>query len=245
MSGCVSQEPTGTPTAIPAVMPTVTVIPTQQPVTSVDILNAPETAVPGKSFEVNWSVNNTVKKTITNTAIHYGQQSEAEPLMLTSYPNFTLAQSGTTPANFSVEIIINSTGITYFRALAIIEGVNYWSQEKILTVSPLPIITVTSVPSRPIENSNYTIKWQVSGGTSGDISTTELLWDFKKGNATITDYSQRTPSMIGKTPMEFSQTLKAGPTSTIYLRAHAIVDGTEIFSDEKQITIYPEHETGY
>jgi MarR-like DNA-binding transcriptional regulator SgrR of sgrS sRNA len=141
------------------------------------------------------------------------------------------------------KIIINSTGITYFRAHAIIDGVNYWSLEKILTVSAPPIIIVTSIPSRPIENSNYTIKWQVSGGLAGDVSKTELLWDFKKGNATVTDYSQSTPSMTGKTHMEFSQTLKAGQSSTIYFRAHAIVDGIEIFSDEKQITIYPAYET--
>src|SRR5450756_3089509 len=75
------------------------------------------------------------------------------------------------------KIIINSTGITYFRAHAIIDGVNYWSLEKILTVSAPPIIIVTSIPGRPIENSNYTIKWQVSGGLAGDVSKTELLWD--------------------------------------------------------------------
>lgn len=112
------------------------------------------------------------------------------------------------------------------------------------TASAPAIITITSIPGRPVENSNYTIKWQVSGGTAGDISKTELLWDFKKGNATITDYSYNTPPVTGKTPMEFNQTLKAGPSSTIYFRAHAIVDGVEIFSDEKQMTIYPEHETG-
>jgi len=113
------------------------------------------------------------------------------------------------------------------------------------TVSAPATITITSIPARPVENSNYTIKWQVSGGTAGDISKTELLWDFKKGNATVTDYSQSTPSMTGKAPMEFSQTLKAGPSSTIYFRAHAIVDGIEIFSDEKQMTIYPEYGEGY
>jgi hypothetical protein len=209
----------------------------------VDILNAPDTAVPGKSFDVIWKVNSPGEKTISNTAIHYGSQSEAEPLMITSYPKLTPIQSGTIPANFSAKIIINSTGITYFRAHAIIDGVNYWSLEKILTVSAPPIIIVTSIPGRPIENSNYTIKWQVSGGLAGDVSKTELLWDFKKGNAIVTDYSQNTPSMTGKTPMEFSQTLKAGQSSTIYFRAHAIVDGIEIFSDEKQITIYPAYET--
>jgi hypothetical protein len=241
ISGCVDQQPTGTPTVIP----TATVVPTQRPGTSVEILDAPGSAIPGKSFDVIWRVNSPDEKTIPHTAVHYGPQSEAEPLTLTSYPNLTPPQNGMIPANFSAKIIINSTGITYFRAHAIIDGVNYWSPEKNITVFAPAVIIVTSIPGRPVENSNYTIKWQVSGGIAGDVSKTELLWDFKKGNATVTDYSQSTLPMTGKTPMEFSQTLKAGPSSTIYFRAHAIVDGIEIFSDEKQITIYPEHETGY
>ncbi|MDL5503259.1 MAG: hypothetical protein QSU88_08585, partial [Candidatus Methanoperedens sp.] len=78
------------------------------------------------------------------------------------------------------------------------------TQQPGITASAPAIITITSIPGRPVENSSYTIKWQVSGGTAGDISKTELLWDFKKGNATVNDYSQSTPSMTGKTPMEFN-----------------------------------------
>jgi len=84
---------------------------------------------------------------------------------------------------------------------------------------------------------------EVSGGMAGNIDKTEIVWDFNKGNAT--DYSHNTTSMTGKTPMEFTGKLKIPNTSTIYFRAHAIVDGKEIFSDESQITIYPEYTSGY
>lgn len=247
ISGCISQQPAGTPAPTVVPTPTVTTIPapTQQPGTSVEVLSAPETAVLGKSFDVAWRVNSLQVKTIPHTAVHYGPKSQNEPLTLTSYPNLTPIQNGTIPANFSAKITLNLTGITYFRAHAIIDGVSYWSPEQIITVSALPpTITVTSIPGRAVENTNFTIKWSVSGGI-GDISKTEIIWDYKKGNATINDYSHYTSSLTGKSPLEFSETLKVPQSSTIYFRAYAIVDGIEIYSSEYEMTIYPQVESGY
>lgn len=152
ISGCVSQEPTGTPaptmvpTTMPTAIPTATPVPTQQPGISVEVLNAPATAVAGKSFDVVWRVNSPSAKTIPHTAIHYGPQSQAEPLSLTSYPSLTSVQTGTIPANFSIGIIINTTGITYFRAHAIVDGVNYWSPERTITISGSSTATMTATP---------------------------------------------------------------------------------------------------
>jgi len=249
ISGCLNQRPTGdqqpTGSPVPPAIPTATAVPTPAPGTNVEILNVPATAAPGKAFAAVWRVNSPDERNIQHTAVHYGPQPESEPLTLTSYPNLTPVQSGTIPANFTTFIIINSTGNMYFRAHAIIEGVNYWSSEKIIVVSSLPTITVTAIPNRVVENTNYSIRWNVSGGTAGDISKTDLIWDFKKGNASVSDYSRYTPSMTGRTPMEFSQTLRAPQSGTIYFRVHAVVDGIEIFSDEKQIIIYPEYTSGY
>ena len=145
ISGCVSQQPEGTPapTVVPTTIPTATPVPTQQPGTSVEVLNAPATAVTGKSFDVIWRVNSPSEKTIPHTAIHYGPQSQAEPLTLASYPSLTTAQNGTIPANFSAKIIINTTGTIYFRAHAIVDGVQYWSPERTITVSGSPTVTTT------------------------------------------------------------------------------------------------------
>ena len=151
ISGCVSQEPTVTPaptvapTTMPTAAPTATPVPvpTQEPGTSVEVLNAPATAVAGKSFDVVWRVNSLSVKTIPHTAIHYGSESKSEPLTLTSYPTLTKVQNGTIPANFSVRMIINATGITYFRAHAIVDGVNYWSQERTINISGSSTATAT------------------------------------------------------------------------------------------------------
>ena len=108
-----------------------------------------------------------------------------------------------------------------------------------------PDIKVISIPNRAVENTNFTIKWEVSGGTKGDISKTYILWDFKSSNATALNYSHITSSIQGSTPGNFSEMLKIPGTSTIYFRVFAIVDGIEIFSDENRITIYPEYTKGY
>ena len=153
ISGCVSQEPTVTPaptvapTTMPTAVPTATPVPvpTQEPGTSVEVLNAPATAVAGKSFDVMWRVNSLSVKTIPHTAVHYGSVSKSEPLTLTSYPSLTPVQNGTIPANFTTKIIINAAGITYFRAHAIVDGVNYWSQERSINISGSSTATATPV----------------------------------------------------------------------------------------------------
>lgn len=243
ISGCVDKTTSVTPVATvsPTEIPTVTSSPAQ-PDISIEIINAPVSAVVGKSFDVVWMVNGSVERTISHTAIHYGHDSRVAPLTLSSYPNLTSVQLGTIPSNFTIKMILNNAGTTYFRAHAIVNGVHYWSSERAISVSGSPAsIRVFSVPKRPLENTEFTIKWEVSGGTAGNIEKTQILWDYKKSNAS--NYSFNTTSFIGKTPMEFTTKMKFPKTSTIYFRVQAIVDGIEIFSDEQMVTIYPEFET--
>ncbi len=101
-------------------------------------------------------------------------------------------------------------------------------------------INVTSYPASVQGEANFTIQWQVSGGTPGAISNTSILWGFNSGGMNITDYPRSSAAQTGSTPQTFSANLTApsggGP---IYLRAHAVVDGVDIYSPEYQITISP------
>ncbi len=101
-------------------------------------------------------------------------------------------------------------------------------------------INVTSYPASVQGGANFTIQWQVSGGTPGTISNTAILWGFNSGGMNITDYLRSSAAQTGSTPQTFSAELTApsggGP---IYLRAHAVVDGVDIYSPEKQIAIIP------
>lgn len=112
-----------------------------------EVLNSPATAVAGKSFEVSWRVNSPVQKNIPHTAIHYGPDSKSDPLTLTSYPNLTPPQNGTIPADFKANITIGKTGIIYFRAHAIIDGVNYWSEEKMINITAAKNVTASVTPA--------------------------------------------------------------------------------------------------
>lgn len=150
ISGCVS-EPAGTPTpaVTPVMTPTATPISaTPTPGASVEVLNAPATAVAGQGFVVSWRVNNPTQVNIPHTAVHYGQESKSEPLTLKSYPSLTTPKNGTIPAEFSANITINKAGVTYFRAHAIIDGANYWSEEKMITISA-PANVSTMVTQSP------------------------------------------------------------------------------------------------
>lgn len=143
ISGCVTAPPEAapTPTATPV---TTTPAPTG---TGVEILKAPATAEAGKSFEVSWRVNSPVQKNIPHTAAHYGKESKSEPLTLKSYPSLTTPISGMIPAEFSTNMLINATGITYFRAHAIIDGKHYWSSEMMVTITTPSNVTAQVTPT--------------------------------------------------------------------------------------------------
>ncbi len=101
-------------------------------------------------------------------------------------------------------------------------------------------INVTSYPGSVQGEANFTIQWQVTGGSPGAISNTSILWGFNSGGMNISDYPRSSTAQTGSTPQTFSANLTApsggGP---IYLRAHAVVDGVDIYSPEYQIAITP------
>jgi predicted lipoprotein with Yx(FWY)xxD motif len=110
------------------------------------------------------------------------------------------------------------------------------TQSQVAT-SSVPAIKVSSFPSSAHGDTNITLRWEVSGGTPGNISNTAILWGYKNGSASISDYSKATVIQTGKTLQQFSTGIIIPASGTIYFRAHAIVDGTNVFSQEYQIPI--------
>lgn len=88
-----------------------------------------------------------------------------------------------------------------------------------------------------MEVTNITIQWEVSGGNTGSISDTAILYGYNSGNANISDYSKAPVIQTGKTLQEFSRGIIIPPSGTIYFRAYATVDGKNVFSQEYQISI--------
>ncbi len=111
------------------------------------------------------------------------------------------------------------------------------SQSTIATSSVPPAIKVTSFPSSVNGDTNITFRWEVSGGTPGEISQTGIHWGYKSGSANISDYPKVSGIHSGKTPQGFEERIKAPGGGTFYFRAHAMVDGINIYSPEYQIVI--------
>ena len=212
------------------------------PVTpTIEITDAPVMAETGSPFKITWRVNSNVEYQINHTAIHYGPESQSEPLTLTSYTNISNVYGGLIPATFSSNITINTPGVIYFRAHAIIDNVNYWSEEKNIVVSTpaqvTPSIQVTSFPSSVKGDTNFTIRWKVSGGTPGQIRYTLVHWGWNSGGPNSQDYPRISQIQNGYTPAEFSVDLESSLRWLIFFRAHAMVDDTDLYSPEYQITI--------
>lgn len=100
-----------------------------------------------------------------------------------------------------------------------------------------PAIKVIFYPSGPNGDTNITIRWEVSGGSPGDITSTAIYWGTRSGNASISEYPKVSIIQSGKTTQGFNTTIKTPSSGSLYFRAHAIVDGKDIYSPEYQIII--------
>ncbi len=108
-----------------------------------------------------------------------------------------------------------------------------------VTPSIPPAIKVTSYPPTVNGEDNFTIQWEVAGGTTGIISQTGVQWGFSS------NYTRNSTVQNGESPQKFSVDLKApaggGP---IYFRVYATVDGVDIYSPGYQIAIIPRYTGG-
>ena len=132
------------------------------------------------------------------------------------------------------KIIITATIIR----LLIISGCVSTNPEK--SSSKIPTINVTSYQANVIEGTNFTIQFEVSGGTNqGNISHAAVHWGPNRGGADIKDYGRFSKVYTGRVPQNFSVELMAPESGIIYFRAHAIIDGADIYSNEYEIRINP------
>jgi hypothetical protein len=102
----------------------------------------------------------------------------------------------------------------------------------------IPTINVTFYPVNVIEGTNFTIQFEVLGGTlQGNISHAAVHWGTNRGGADIKDYGRFSKVYTGIVPQKFSVDLIAPESGIIYFRAHALIDGADIYSDEYEIRI--------
>ncbi|HII03118.1 TPA: hypothetical protein HA351_16180 [Methanosarcinaceae archaeon] len=98
-------------------------------------------------------------------------------------------------------------------------------------------IEVLDYPTSIEGGEYFTVRWEVTGGTPGEISETVLISGSESGNESLADYPTKSSPQGGTTPKEFEFRLRAPISGDIYFRAYAVVDDAEIFSPEYEISV--------
>lgn len=110
-------------------------------------------------------------------------------------------------------------------------------QSTIAVPSNSPIIKIVSYPNNVKKETNFTIKWEVSGGPNGDISHTAVHWGYETGGEDVKDYGRFSQVLTGHTPQQFSVDIFAPSSGPIFFRAHSVVDGIDVYTPEYMIII--------
>lgn len=134
ISGCVN-EPSSQVTPVPSVtpVPTVTAVPPTITVTSY-----PASVDTDTDLGIDWNVSGGMPGNISRTAVIWGfNMSNAN---VSDYPEMSTVRTGKTPQQFSVTLNISYTNVTiYFRAYAIVDGIDIYSDEYQTIIVPAAI----------------------------------------------------------------------------------------------------------
>ena len=150
------------------------------------ITSAPAQVNVNNSFSVSWYINTSPSK-ITHTSIRYGTESLPNPVLPSDYPESSAVLcTGTNcnvPGPFSIQMVLENPGTYYFRAYALVNGINLWSAEHNITVST-PTIPVTR--NINLEADDYGFYMNGSSSSSLTVNRNDLV------NITITLRTENT-----------------------------------------------------
>jgi len=211
----------------------------------VAVLTAPAKVVENTRFPVTWKVSTPDASAITETVLYYDRLSHAgaaptamQPSML-KYASVTPKQKGTVPATFTDYVAPgaaagDTTGKIYFRAYALVGGLNYWSDEYAVEVAPKPAVSITEYPKSTGKSNTFTVKWGLKNGYPGKIGKTYVLYGVRDG-----EYASSTEAQAGSTPQSFEALLTAPKTApeTVYFIVASTVDGVSFNSTVMTLTV--------
>ena len=96
-------------------------------------------------------------------------------------------------------------------------------------------------PVKAETGQTITVSYRVVGGLTGNIEHTAVHWDTVGGKGENTsEYANRSEILQGKTPQDFDAKIslpQVTQDSSIFFRAHAIVDGQYVYSPEQEIRV--------
>jgi len=116
---------------------------TQQLDVKIMFIDLPASIKANSKSVVTWKIESNLQKNISHTAMHYGSKSVPEELSTdvapanSGYPSFTpeyASSSNKIPNEFNTVVVLANKGTIYARAHVIVDGKNYWSDEKSIQV---------------------------------------------------------------------------------------------------------------
>ncbi|MBN4049165.1 hypothetical protein JYT91_00960 [archaeon AH-315-M20] len=102
-----------------------------------------------------------------------------------------------------------------------------------------PTITVLDYPTEVSDDKPFVVKWNVDGGSTGEITHTAVHYDYESHGPDFKEYKEVSAIYTGETPKEFSANINALKVGFVFFRAHAIVDGENVYSDEMKVEVIP------
>jgi len=107
----------------------------------VSFVEVPEKVLQGDKVIVSWKIDSNQQTKTFHTAIHYGKKStfgllgtgvKPDDLGYTDLTTEFVNRESTIPNTFDTVMSIGYQGTIYVRAHAIVDGKNYWSEERML-----------------------------------------------------------------------------------------------------------------
>lgn len=155
------------------------------------------------------------------------------------------------PMRFIGNATIAKPGEYYARVYALIDSNNYWSEERVFTVKPLPIpgyeIKLVNYPEKVKLNDNSAFTWEITGpqaitGFTAIVGAKES----KSGKLDETIDLTKTPykvlvkdftNGVYTIPLRYVGNAIMPEYGTYYIRALAIINGKNIWSDEYTLSV--------
>ena len=104
---------------------------------NVTITSIPTLAMTNEPIPITWQIDGS--GTTFHTALHYDSIGRKNPAGASDYAYastyFCTSKSCNLPNNFSDAVVINAPGTYFLRAHLVVDGKNYWSDEKTIVIS--------------------------------------------------------------------------------------------------------------
>jgi hypothetical protein len=225
---------------------------------SVSFVDVPQDIIEGNNAAFTWIVDGEAQ-IINSTSVYCGSTSNANQLSQSVSPEKAgyanavkdfLNGKYNIPLRFVGNMPVSVPGSYYCRAYALIEGKNYWSEEKNMTVIPIPKneIKIINYPSEKIKKgNNAAFTWDINGPSATTTFTVIVIGKESKPGTLATGvdipqtpYTEFVKDFSGgvyNVPLRFVGSAPTAESGTFYFRALAFINGKNIWSDEYSFTV--------